>query len=103
MIFIKKRSPEAAHAGSDEPTDPSSSSGENCDGGENREETTKMRFDSVFPVIGDFGRYQKRIYILICLPTIACAMHKLAWVFLGAKLDHRYVVLWMQAFQLIRK
>lgn len=49
----------------------------------------KMRFDSLFPIIGEFGRYQKRIYLLLCLPAICCAMHKLAWVFLGAKLDHR--------------
>lgn len=54
------------------------------------ETNPKMRFDSLFPIIGDFGRYQKRVYLLLCLPAICCAMHKLAWVFLGAKLEHRY-------------
>ncbi|CAL8077574.1 unnamed protein product [Orchesella dallaii] len=52
-------------------------------------EDNKMKFDSLFPIIGDFGRYQKRVYLLLCLPAICCAMHKLAWVFLGAKLEHR--------------
>ncbi|XP_035701956.1 organic cation transporter protein isoform X2 [Folsomia candida] len=48
-----------------------------------------MKFDALFPIIGDFGPYQKRVYLLLCLPAICCAMHKLAWVFLGAKIDHR--------------
>jgi len=48
-----------------------------------------MKFDSVLPLIGEFGRYQKRIYFLLCLPVISCALHKLAWVFLGAKVNHR--------------
>ena len=50
----------------------------------------KMKFDSVLPLIGEFGRYQKRVYLLLCLPAISCALHKLAWVFLGAKVAHRY-------------
>jgi len=48
-----------------------------------------MKFDSLFPIIGEFGRYQVRVYLLLCLPAILCAMHKLAWVFLGAKVDFR--------------
>ena len=43
----------------------------------------KVTFDDVLKQIGQFGRYQKRIYFLLFLPTIFCAMHKLAWVFLG--------------------
>lgn len=35
-------------------------------------------------------RYQKRIYLLLCLPAILCAFHKLGNVFLVAKADHRY-------------
>lgn len=49
-----------------------------------------MGYDHVLEKLGEFGRYQQRIYILLCLPAISCAFHKLAWVFLGAKADHRY-------------
>ncbi|CAG7822389.1 unnamed protein product [Allacma fusca] len=56
---------------------------------EKPKEPFKMKFDSVLPMIGEFGPYQRRIYALVCLPTICCAMHKLAWVFLGAKVSFR--------------
>ena len=39
--------------------------------------------------IGEFGIYQKRMFLLLSLPTIIVAMQKLAWVFLAAKVDHR--------------
>lgn len=45
----------------------------------------KMGYDDVIPMIGDFGRYQKRIYFLLCLPAIICAFHKLGNVFLIAE------------------
>lgn len=48
-----------------------------------------MGYDEVIPALGGFGRYQKRIYFLVCLPAISCAFHKLAGVFLLAKPDHR--------------
>lgn len=48
-----------------------------------------MGYDDVFPYLGEFGRYQKRIYFLVCLPAISCAFHKLAGVFLLAKPDFR--------------
>lgn len=48
-----------------------------------------MAFDDVFPHLGEFGRYQKRIYFLVCLPAISCGFHKLAGVFLLAKPDFR--------------
>ncbi|XP_068085491.1 organic cation transporter protein isoform X2 [Anabrus simplex] len=48
-----------------------------------------MAFDDVLSHLGEFGRYQKRIYFLLCLPGISCALHKLAGVFLQAKADHR--------------
>lgn len=56
--------------------------------GDGKEKKT-MKFDSVLLQVGEFGRYQIRVYILLCLPAICCAMHKLAWVFLGAKVEHR--------------
>lgn len=48
-----------------------------------------MGYDEVIPYLGEFGRYQKRIYVLLCLPAIICAFHKLAGVFLQAKPSHR--------------
>lgn len=48
-----------------------------------------MGYDDVIPLLGDFGRYQRRIYLLLCLPAILCAFHKLGNVFLQAKPDHR--------------
>ncbi|KAH8382651.1 hypothetical protein KR009_004637 [Drosophila setifemur] len=48
-----------------------------------------MGYDDVITHLGDFGRYQKRIYYLLCLPAIVCAFHKLAGVFLLAKPDFR--------------
>jgi len=51
-----------------------------------------MGYDDVIPHLGGFGRYQRRIYILVCLPAILCAFHKLAGVFLQAKPNHRCVL-----------
>lgn len=48
-----------------------------------------MAYDDLFKYIGDFGRYQKRIYFLLCLTAIPCGFHKLAGVFLMAKPDYR--------------
>ncbi|XP_067010714.1 organic cation transporter protein [Anabrus simplex] len=48
-----------------------------------------MVFDDVFLHLGDFGRYQKRIYFLLCLPGIPVALHKLVNVFLHANPHHR--------------
>lgn len=48
-----------------------------------------MGYEDLFTYIGDFGRYQKRIYFLLCLTAIPCGFHKLAGVFLMARPDHR--------------
>lgn len=48
-----------------------------------------MAYDDLFKYIGDFGRYQKRIYFLLCLPAILCGFHKLAGVFLLSRPEHR--------------
>uniref|UniRef100_A0A1I8PJ79 Major facilitator superfamily (MFS) profile domain-containing protein n=1 Tax=Stomoxys calcitrans TaxID=35570 RepID=A0A1I8PJ79_STOCA len=51
-----------------------------------------MGYDDVITYLGDFGRYQKQIYFLLCLPAISCAFHKLAGVFLLARPDFRCVL-----------
>ena len=50
-----------------------------------------MNYDDVLPYLsrGDFGKYQKKIYFLLCLPTVVCAFHKLAGVFLLDVPNHR--------------
>ncbi|EDW16686.1 organic cation transporter-like protein [Drosophila mojavensis] len=48
-----------------------------------------MGYDEVIVQLGDFGRYQKIIYVLICLTSIPVAFHKLAGVFLLAKPEFR--------------
>lgn len=48
-----------------------------------------MGYEDLFTYIGDFGRYQKRIYFLLCLTAITCGFHKMAGVFLMAKPDYR--------------
>lgn len=49
----------------------------------------KMAYDDVILHMGEFGRYQRRIYLLLCLPAISCAFHKMSGVFLGAKPNFR--------------
>ncbi|KAM7361199.1 organic cation transporter protein-like [Cochliomyia hominivorax] len=51
-----------------------------------------MGYDDVMKNLGDFGRYQKQIYFLLCLPAITCALHKLAGVFLLARPDFRCIL-----------
>ncbi|XP_014247403.1 organic cation transporter protein isoform X2 [Cimex lectularius] len=53
-----------------------------------------MAYDDVIISLGQFGRYQKRIYLLLCLPAISCALHKLSGVFLQAKVAHRCRMPW---------
>lgn len=48
-----------------------------------------MNYDDVLVHLGKFGGYQRRNYILLCLPIILCAFHKLSGVFLLATPDHR--------------
>lgn len=48
-----------------------------------------MAYEDLFKYVGDFGRYQKRIYFLLCLTAIPCGFHKMAGVFLMAVPDHR--------------
>ncbi|XP_050712759.1 organic cation transporter protein-like isoform X2 [Eriocheir sinensis] len=44
--------------------------------------------------IGGFGRYQKRIFLLLSMPTVVVSMQKLAWVFLAPKVNHRCRMWW---------
>ncbi|OAD53882.1 Organic cation transporter protein [Eufriesea mexicana] len=48
-----------------------------------------MAYDDVILRMGEFGRYQRRIYLLLCLPAISCAFHKIVGVFLSAQMNAR--------------
>lgn len=51
-----------------------------------------MAYDDILLYLGEFGPYQRRIYLLLCLPAIVCALHKLGGVFLMAKVENRLVI-----------
>ncbi|OZC11067.1 transporter, major facilitator family protein [Onchocerca flexuosa] len=49
-----------------------------------------MKFDELlFTNLGEFGRYQKIQFILVCLPIIFVSMHALSWTFSAASVPHR--------------
>lgn len=48
-----------------------------------------MAYDDVIILMGEFGRYQRKIYFLLCIPAIFCAIHKMAGVFLETAPDFR--------------
>lgn len=48
-----------------------------------------VNIDSILWEIGDFGRYQKRIYFLLCLPAIFVGASNLAYVFIAATPEFR--------------
>ncbi|KAH8417604.1 hypothetical protein KR222_002465 [Zaprionus bogoriensis] len=48
-----------------------------------------MGYDEVIVQLGDLGRYQKILFLLIGLTSIPVAFHKMAGVFLHAQLDFR--------------
>lgn len=47
-----------------------------------------MNFDQILAAIGGFGRYQKILYIWICLPQILLAFHMMVSIFTGATPPH---------------
>lgn len=48
-----------------------------------------MGYDEIILLVGNFGRYQRRVFAVLLLPAIACAFHEMGGVFLGAKPDFR--------------
>lgn len=53
-------------------------------------ESGRLLFDELLSGhLGDFGAYQRRIYVLVCLPAVYCAINSFAWTFTGADVPHR--------------
>ncbi|KAM7372923.1 hypothetical protein PAMP_007813 [Pampus punctatissimus] len=47
-----------------------------------------MNFDQILSDIGGFGKYQKMLYIWICLPQVLLAFHMMVSIFTGATPPH---------------
>ena len=47
--------------------------------------TNDATFDDVLRVMGEFGLYQKLIYLMFSLPYVVTAMQLMGWVFVGAR------------------
>ena len=47
--------------------------------------TDDATFDDVLKVMGEFGLYQKLIYLMFSLPYVVTAMQLMGWVFIGAR------------------
>ncbi|XP_041958110.1 organic cation transporter protein [Alosa sapidissima] len=47
-----------------------------------------MNFDQILSAVGGFGRFQKILYVWICLPQILLAFHMMASIFTGATPPH---------------
>ncbi|KAK6327691.1 hypothetical protein J4Q44_G00033370 [Coregonus suidteri] len=48
-----------------------------------------MNFDEILTAVGGFGKYQKILYVWICLPQIQLGFHMMASIFTGATPGHR--------------
>ncbi|XP_054619935.1 solute carrier family 22 member 6-B isoform X2 [Dunckerocampus dactyliophorus] len=48
-----------------------------------------MNFDQILSAIGGFGKFQKILYIWICLPQVLLAFHMMVSIFTGATPSHR--------------
>ncbi|KAK3778760.1 hypothetical protein RRG08_013031 [Elysia crispata] len=48
-----------------------------------------MKFDDIITELGEFGPYQRRIYLLTCLAPLCVSMQILGGVFIQATPDHR--------------
>ncbi|XP_056153943.1 solute carrier family 22 member 13 [Lampris incognitus] len=47
-----------------------------------------MNFDQILSAVGGFGKYQKILYVWICLPQILLAFHMMVSIFTGATPPH---------------
>lgn len=48
-----------------------------------------MNYDDLLAILGNFSGYQLRNYVMLCIPIILCAFHKLSNVFILGKMGHR--------------
>lgn len=53
---------------------------------------TKVKFDDIVHLLGDFGTYQKRVYFLLCLASMSCGIQIMVSVFNMGHQEHRCAV-----------
>ncbi|XP_069134928.1 organic cation transporter protein-like [Argopecten irradians] len=51
-----------------------------------------MKFDDILKTIGEFGKYQKILYFLLCMCSISAALHMVISVFLMGTPTHRCAI-----------
>lgn len=49
----------------------------------------EMDFDSIFVELKDFGKFQIRVYVLICLSLMVYTALDLSYIFTSADLNYR--------------
>ena len=49
-----------------------------------------MKFDDVLVELGEFGFYQKRLYLILCIPAISVGCYMMINVFNMHAPDHRF-------------
>ncbi|XP_060068379.1 organic cation transporter protein-like [Ylistrum balloti] len=51
-----------------------------------------MKFDDILKTIGEFGKYQKILYFLLCMTSVSAALHMVISVFLMGTPTHRCAI-----------
>ncbi|XP_048240248.1 organic cation transporter protein-like [Haliotis rufescens] len=51
-----------------------------------------MKYDDILKDLGEFGTYQKRLYVLLCIPMVSLGIQILITVFTLGVPDHRCAV-----------
>lgn len=54
--------------------------------------TSGTKLDDIFEHVGEFGRYQKTVVLLLYLPSIFVAMQDMCYIFTNAVPGHRQVI-----------
>ena len=49
-----------------------------------------MKFDDILKDVGEFGKYQKAVYFLLCLPSFATGLFMMHLVFVMETPNYRY-------------
>ena len=50
-----------------------------------------MKYDDLVEELGEFGPYQRKVYVITCLPAAVAAIQTLVSVFILAVPEHRFV------------
>ena len=51
-----------------------------------------MKFDDILVRIGEFGFYQRRLYLILCIPAISTGCYMMMLVYTMYTPDHRSVL-----------